>query len=99
MIRSGLEITKVSLKRIGDKVAFFADVTVEAFGKILGCPVWKKSGQFRVGLPQRQGQAANFDLLRLEDDFEEELKAAVGEECERYEAEHGPIADSISKKG
>ncbi len=85
---------RAKVKRGTEKCAYFADVTIVGFGQILGCPVWKKDGVFRVGLPQRQGKTQSFDLLRLEEYVETALQDAVVEACKADEAKNGPVPNS-----
>jgi hypothetical protein len=78
-------ISSVKVRPGTDKVPFFGDVRIEGFGKILGCPVWKKDGKFRPGLPMRKGEKQSFTLLELDDDVEHAVFAALIMACNNYE--------------
>lgn len=92
MNESGEVNVTARVKKGTEKCPYFADVTIVGFGKILGCPVWKKDGKFRVGLPQRQGKTASFDLLQLEDGLRDALDVAVIAACVKAETPNVPVA-------
>jgi hypothetical protein len=85
MPKSEVVVSSVKVRPGTDKVPFFGDVRVEGFGKILGCPVWKKDGKFRPGLPMRRGEKQSFNLLELDDDVEQAVFAALIMACNDYE--------------
>lgn len=80
-------VARARVKTGTDKCPYFGDVTIDGFGKLLGCPVWKKDGKFRPGLPMRKGEKQSFNLIELEEPVEKAVFAALVAACEKAEQE------------